>query len=115
MGAPLGRGMTNFVLALTLLAAPQRHPVVEVVQRASPAVVSIGAESASPFGGSPLEELFGGVLGSNEPRRSEQSLGSGVVIDRSGLVITNEHVIRGAAAVHVLLEDGRKLAAEVVG
>ena len=44
-----------------------------------------------------------------------QSLGSGVLIDASGIIVTNDHVIRGASAIHVVLADGRQLDAEVVG
>jgi len=94
----------------------KRHSaVVEVVQKVSPAVVFIGTEQAIDrrLRGSTLEEFFTGRAPSRG--RTVQSLGSGVLIDPSGLIVTNDHVIRGASAIHVMLADGRQLEAEVVG
>ena len=96
-------------------AARRRNEVVEVVQKVSPAVVFIGTEQEveSPFRGrrSVVEEFFGA------PPQSQrtQGLGSGVIVDPSGVIITNDHVIRGASAIHVVLADGRELEAEVIG
>ncbi|HXX31624.1 MAG TPA: trypsin-like peptidase domain-containing protein, partial [Myxococcaceae bacterium] len=107
---------------LALGAAPlradvtHRHTaVVEVVQKVGPAVVFIGTEQRvdSRLRGSTLEDLLLGPGRSAE--RSIQSLGSGVIIDPGGLIVTNNHVIRGASAIHVILSDGRQLEAEVVG
>ncbi len=50
----------------------------------------------------------------NEPRRIN-SLGSGFIIDPSGLIVTNNHVIDGADEISVILNDGTKLKAELVG
>jgi serine protease Do len=88
---------------------------VDVVQKASPAVVFIGTEQRVDrrMRGSPLGDLFGD--GRRERRRPVQSLGSGVIIDPAGLIVTNDHVIRGASAIHVVLADGRQLDAEVLG
>jgi serine protease Do len=94
--------------------ARRRDAVVEVVQRVSPAVVYIGTEQEVQRrfrgGGSVLEDLFGGP-----ERQTVQGLGSGVIIDAGGVIVTNEHVIRGASAIHVVLADGRQLDAEVIG
>jgi S1-C subfamily serine protease len=112
------------VVALGLLAIPaaradvarRRSPVVDVVQKVGPAVVFIGTEQVVDrrMRGSPLEEFFFGDGGRRE-RQTVQSLGSGVIIDPGGTIVTNDHVIRGASAVHVVLADGRQLEAEVVG
>jgi serine protease Do len=93
----------------------RRSAVVEVVQKVSPAVVFIGTEQAvdKRLRGSTMEELFTGRGPSHG--RTVQSLGSGVMIDPSGLIVTNDHVIRGASAIHVVLADGRELDADVVG
>jgi serine protease Do len=74
--------------------------------------------------GSPMEEFFdqffknrrGGGGGGNEqtPRRIN-SLGSGFIIDASGLVVTNNHVIADADEINVILNDGTKLKATLVG
>ena len=96
--------------------ARRRSPVVDVVQKVGPAVVFIGTEQVVDrrMRGSPLEELLFGDSGRPQ-RQTVQSLGSGVIIDPSGTIVTNDHVIRGASAVHVVLADGRQLDAEVVG
>ena len=76
--------------------------------------------------GTPFDDLFedffkrqleGQKNGSTETPRSRRSssLGSGFIIDPAGIVITNNHVIEGANEVTVILTDGRKLKAEVVG
>jgi len=97
--------------------AHRRSPVVEVVQKVSPAVVFIGTEQVVDrrLRGSPLEEFFFGEGSVRERRQTVQSLGSGVIIDASGIIVTNDHVVRGASAIHVVLADGRQLEAEVVG
>jgi serine protease Do len=77
--------------------------------------------------GSPFEEFFeeffknrrgqGGEQGENQnrPPRRVSSLGSGFVIDASGLVVTNNHVIADADEVTVVFNDGSRLKAEIVG
>lgn len=96
----------------------RRDAVVEVVERVSPAVVHIATEQIVDRGfrrADPFSDLFDDVMGGRDRRRTQESLGSGVIIDPSGLVVTNEHVIRGASAIHVHLADGRQFEAEVIG
>jgi serine protease Do len=68
--------------------------------------------------GSPFEEFFrefwGRQRGAPAPR-PVSSLGSGFIIDASGLIVTNAHVIEGADAIRVILHDETTLDAEVVG
>jgi len=89
--------------------AARRTPVVAVAEKVSPAVVNVSAEStvreADPFFG-----LFFGPT-----TRSMQSLGSGLIIDASGIVVTNAHVIEGASRIQVTTLDGRELDADVLG
>jgi serine protease DegS len=88
----------------------------EAVERAAPAVVNIYTarlvtERIQP---NAIEELFGDA----RPRyrqRLEQSLGSGVIMDRAGHVITNHHVIASADLIRAQLADGRIANAKVVG
>jgi serine protease Do len=62
-----------------------------------------------------LRERFG--LGGQQPQRKEtqQSLGSGFILDKRGVILTNNHVVAGADEVKVLLSDGRSLDAKVEG
>jgi len=99
------------------LARPRAdNSYAEAVERAAPAVVNIYTarivkEQLRP---NPIEELFGEV----RPRvrqRLEQSLGSGVIVDQEGHVITNHHVIDKAAVIRAQLADGRIADARVVG
>jgi serine protease DegS len=88
----------------------------EAVQRAAPAVVNIYTarlvtERIQP---NAIEELFGDA----RPRyrqRLEQSLGSGVIVDREAHVITNHHVIATADLIRAQLADGRVANARIVG
>ncbi len=91
--------------------APQlrRTAVVEVVERVAPSVVNIAAESTVRE----VDPFFGSFFGSRT--RRAQSLGSGLIVDSSGIVITNSHVIEGASRILVLLRDARELEAEVLG
>ena len=81
-----------------------------------------GQTPSSPFPpGSPFEKFFHDFLnrqhgtdGTPAPRRM-QSLGSGFIIDPSGLVVTNNHVIAGADAITVTLQDNTVLTATVIG
>jgi Do/DeqQ family serine protease len=86
-----------------------------VVRRVAPAVVNVYAarlvENRNPLMNDPFfRQFFGGV-----PREQVQrSLGSGVIVDPSGLVVTNHHVIEGASAVKISLADKREFEAEIV-
>jgi serine protease Do len=88
---------------------PRRTPVVEVVERVSPAVVNVAAEAMVRE----VDPFFGGIFGGR--RRRAQSLGSGLIIDPGGLLVTNAHVIEGASRIVVTTLDGRELEAEVLG
>ncbi len=105
-------------LAVALLAsdaATRRSPVVQVVEKVSPAVVYVGTVQVVEQrfrARSPFDDFF---FGPQEERRAVEGLGSGVIIDPAGLILTNEHVIRGASAIHVVLADGRQVDAEVIG
>jgi S1-C subfamily serine protease len=97
-------------------SGPARLTYAGAVQRAAPAVVNIYTdrvvvERVNP---SPLGELFGDVLPRYE-KRYERSLGSGVIVDGSGHIVTNYHVIANAGAINVQLADGRIAQPQVVG
>src|SRR5579862_3052429 len=87
-----------------------------VVQRVAPAVVNVYAQHVvannNPFMADPFfRQFFGGGM----PREQvERSLGSGVIVDPSGLVVTNYHVIADASEVKIALSDKREFAADIV-
>jgi serine protease Do len=112
LGVALAALLFSFVSRADL--ARRRDAIVDVVQKASPAVVYIGTEQIIEprHRNRVLDEFFG--IGRERPQ-TVQSLGSGVIIDPAGLIVTNDHVIHGAAAIHVVLADGRQLDAEVIG
>ncbi|MGD2131742.1 MAG: Do family serine endopeptidase [Maricaulaceae bacterium] len=109
-------------LALSVSASAQTYlPIdgfADLYDRLSPAVVNIST-SQNISGtlptfppGSPLER-FNDSLGGGG--RTQESLGSGFVIDPDGVIITNNHVIEDADAIEIAFEDGLVLDAVIVG
>jgi len=87
-----------------------------IVQRVQPAVVNVYAAKAAPRNpllDDPMFRRFFGVPGGPQ-EQMQRSLGSGVMVDPSGLVVTNNHVIEGADQVKVSLSDKREFEAEIV-
>jgi Do/DeqQ family serine protease len=88
-----------------------------IVQRVQPAVVNVYAaktvQTRNPLLDDPIFRRFFGVPG-QQPEQMQRSLGSGVMVDASGLVVTNNHVIEGADQVKVSLADKREYEAEIV-
>lgn len=114
-------------IAVLVLAAPalaqSRLPAegfADLNDRLSPAVVNIatsqrvqGVEDLPRFPpGSPMERLNEGL---GEGGAQITSLGSGFIISPDGVVITNNHVIESADAIEVILQNGQRLEATVVG
>ncbi|GAB4272339.1 MAG: Do family serine endopeptidase [Pararhodobacter sp.] len=97
--------------ALALTYAP-------VVRATTPAVVSIYArriveERQSPFFNDPLfDQLFGDAR--RRVPRVQNALGSGVILAADGIVVSNNHVVGGAADIRVVLSDRREFAADVI-
>lgn len=99
----------------------RRSPVVLAVEKASPSVVSIFSaqeveRQENPFSGNPFfDDFFRDFFEPFPQRRTERSLGSGVVIRPDGYILTNEHVVLQAGTVQIQLADDRKLTARLVG
>jgi Do/DeqQ family serine protease len=97
--------------------AELRLSFAPIVQRVAPAVVNVYAakiiQNRNPLLDDPIFRRFFGVPG-QQPEQMQRSLGSGVMVDPSGLVVTNNHVIEGADQVKVALADKREFEAEIV-
>ncbi|MCJ7441057.1 MAG: trypsin-like peptidase domain-containing protein [Thermoanaerobaculaceae bacterium] len=112
----------RLVLPIVLLvSAPgvaqslRRTPVVQVVERVRPAVVNLTARQVVTVRPrSIFDDLFPEFAPPGQ-RVMSQSLGSGVLISPGGLIVTNEHVIKGAAEIKVRYADGKEDEAEVIG
>jgi len=92
-----------------------------VVRRAAPAVVTIYTRKTVParrlpFAGDPFFERFFGEMFPDLPTRPRvrTSLGSGVIVDPGGIVVSNHHVVAGADAITVRLADRREFAGRVI-
>src|SRR6201988_5415265 len=99
-------------------AAELRLSYAPVVRRAQPAVVNVYAakvvQNRNPLLDDPIFRRFFGVPGNQQPEQMQRSLGSGVMVEPSGLVVTNNHVIEGADQVKISLADKREFEAEIV-
>ena len=95
----------------------------DVVSKVAPAVITVHSQmrvrqsQQYPFTDDPFFREFFGDRGPQQPpvERQRQGLGSGVIIDASGYILTNHHVIDGADQIKVDLNDNRTLEARVVG
>src|SRR6266496_3561120 len=110
---PTGLLVLLAIAAAPLLASPipsRRSEVVEVVEKVAPAVVNIAAEQTVRRARSVFDQFFFGL----DPRPAK-SLGSGVIIDPKGIILTNDHVISGASRIVATTKTGQELACEVIG
>jgi len=92
----------------------------DAVQRAAPSVVNVYATKITRVIPHPLfdDPVFKRLFGdrSSQPRvKRENSLGSGVIVDDNGYVLTNNHVIEAASEIQIVLHDGRSMPARIVG
>lgn len=102
----------------------------EVAEKVGPAVVNIRTEKSIKGGGrvfrhfgpgpfdenDPFQDFFNKFFGGDQEREyKSRSLGSGFIIDKSGFIVTNNHVIENADKIQVKLKSGDEYDAEIVG
>ncbi|MBS1183450.1 MAG: degP [Proteobacteria bacterium] len=127
----LAFGFAAFVPLAAALAADRAVPASEtavklsfapVAKVAGPAVVNVYSTKTIKVASSPLmddpffRQFFGGDMPGigRQRERHQQSLGSGVIVDPSGLIVTNNHVIEDGDDVKVALADRREFECDVV-
>jgi Do/DeqQ family serine protease len=102
----------------------RRSAIVKAVERASPAVVNVSTEQAlnrstNPFpsfsGDSFFDEFFRDFLAPFPRGQARTSLGSGVIVDSRGFILTNEHVVQRASTIRITLADRREFLAKLIG
>lgn len=87
------------------VVVPQEQAVINVVKNVGPAVVSVMVKDRVRG----YDFFYGPV------DQQREGLGSGVIFDKRGYVLTNNHVVEGADEIKVVLTDGREFTAEVAG
>ena len=102
-------------------ALPESYPWMRLAETLTPAVVNVRTTGEAARGQEMVPEPFRrpqppeGRERTPERPRQMRGLGSGFVIDPTGYIVTNHHVVDSAKAIEVTLSDGRKLAAKLVG
>ena len=119
VGTPCGTAYTaesSNAATQEAVTASRRTAIVTAVAKASPAVVNISAVRT-------VEQLtfsdewfrqFGGEF-LYPRRRLQREVGSGVIVDKKGYILTNQHVIENADSITVTVPDGREFTAQVTG
>jgi serine protease Do len=102
----------------TVGATDFRRQFIEVAKAVKPSVVAITSVSTVAAGGlgegNPLEFFFRGIP-RPEGKQRRQGIGSGVIIDTRGYILTNNHVVEDADEIKVVFSDDSEIPAEVVG
>jgi serine protease Do len=101
-------------------AATSPGSFAKLAEAVKPAVINVSSQSKVPGGRTPLEEHYGDeffkrFFGDAPEKMPRRGLGSGVIIDPSGIALTNAHVVEGASSIEVVTVDGAKHKAKVLG
>lgn len=132
--------MTLLAAAFALFTAPPKafgeqsmqflapNSFSDLAEKASPSVVNIRTEKVMKDGGRVYRHFFNGPDSSpfkdffdknfkqpNQESRKQQSLGSGFIIDKSGYIVTNNHVIADSDSIFVILQNDEEYEAKIIG
>ncbi|NDJ19143.1 HhoA/HhoB/HtrA family serine endopeptidase [Myxacorys almedinensis] len=105
----------------TLLTGADGNFIAAAAEQVGPSVVRIDSsrtvQSRVPaiFNDPFFRQFFGGQVPNAPSSRVERGTGSGFIISRDGLILTNAHVVNGADTVNVVLKDGREFSGKVIG
>src|SRR5262245_47142385 len=91
--------------------ASRRTAITEAVARVAPAVVTVQTEVVERVPVDPFEQFFGGRSG----QRVNAGMGTGFIMRKDGVIVTNAHVVAGARRVSVMMRDGTTYPARVLG
>ncbi len=109
-------GVTLLEAAPNISGVPMPGSFSPAAKLASPAVVSIATTQVSapahPLQNDPWFRFF---YGDREDESPQKGLGSGVIVSPEGYILTNNHVIEGAAEIQVTLSDSRRATAQLIG
>jgi len=123
-------GKTKFILAserqpfIKDIPESRRNAIVAAAEKVGPAVVSISVTQTrvvqalppfNPFGGEPFDDFWGSFFRPREFKQRVHSIGSGVITDPKGHILTNQHVVEGADEIRVTLSSGAEYKGRVVG
>jgi serine protease Do len=102
------------------ISSSRGSAIVSAAKRVSPAVVTVNVIQtrvvrADPFGGLMRDEFWERFSPGPQYRERVPSMGSGVVVDARGLILTNSHVVRDAEQISISLSDGRVVPATLLG
>jgi serine protease Do len=91
--------------------ASRRTAITAAVTRVAPTVVTVQTEAVEHVPADLMEQFFGG----QSAERPVAGLGSGFIIRKDGVILTNAHVVRGATRISVALRDGTTYPAKLIG
>jgi serine protease Do len=93
------------------ISSQRRTAITSAVARVAPSVVTVQTEVVEAVPADFYEQFFGGRSG----RRTSAGLGSGFIVRQDGVIVTNAHVVSGATAISVALQDGTTYRAKLLG
>ena len=112
----------NLLSNLSFLSSSEstRYSFNDAVASTAPAVVNVYAskvyqERSHPLFQDPLFRHFFGDAPTMPKKRRDSSIGSGVIMNTAGYILTNAHVIQGANEIRITLNDGRQTQAQLIG
>ncbi len=93
------------------ISGQRRTAITDAVQKVSPSVVTVQTEVVQRVASSPADFFFGTQSG----QQVQAGIGSGFIVREDGVIVTNAHVVSGAAKISVALRDGTSYPAKLVG